>query len=92
MQLTSNEYREFISSFGFYMNYMKKWLNNVYFKNGLTFPYNPQELYTTLEFQEKQLHVMIEVEGEMDKFLEDELWDDEAKSERDAAIEALNNH
>lgn len=92
MQLTSNEYREFISSFGFYMNYMKKWMNNVYFKNGLTFPYNPQELYTTLEFQEKQLHVMIEVEGEMDKFLEDELWDDEAKSERDAAIEALNAH
>ena len=33
---------------------------------------------------------MIEVEGELDKFLEDELWDDEAKSERDAAIDALN--
>lgn len=50
MRLTSNEYREFISSFGFYMNYLKKWFNNVYFKNGLDFPYNPAELYTTLEF------------------------------------------
>lgn len=41
LRLTSNEYREFISSFGFYMNYLKKWFNNVYFKNGLDFPYHP---------------------------------------------------
>lgn len=41
MQLSANEYREFISSFGFFMNYMKKWANNVYFKNGMSFPYNP---------------------------------------------------
>jgi len=50
MELTANEYREFISSFGFFQNYLKKWFNNVYFKNGLNFPYNPSELYTTLEF------------------------------------------
>jgi hypothetical protein len=41
MKLTANEYREFISSFGFFHNYMKKWFNNVYFKDGLSFPYNP---------------------------------------------------
>lgn len=41
MKLTANEYREFISSFGFFQNYLKKWFNNVYFKNGLGFPYNP---------------------------------------------------
>jgi hypothetical protein len=41
MKLTANEYREFISSFGFFQNYMKKWFNNVYFKDGLSFPYNP---------------------------------------------------
>lgn len=90
MQLSSNEYREFISSFGFFQNYMKKWLNNVYFKNGLTFPYNPDELYTTFEFQEKQMHVMIEVEGDLGEFIEDELWDDEAKTQRDRARDALN--
>jgi hypothetical protein len=50
MKLTANEYREFISSFGFFQNYLKKWFNNVYFKNGLNFPYNPSELYTTLDF------------------------------------------
>lgn len=34
---------------------------------------------------------MIEVEGELDKFMEDELWDEEAKNERNAAIDALNH-
>jgi hypothetical protein len=53
MKMTANEYREFISSFGFFQNYLKKWFNNVYFKNGIGFPYNPRQLYTTLEFQEK---------------------------------------
>jgi len=83
LNLTSNEYREFISSFGFFQNYLKKWFNEVYFKHGVNFPYNPQELYTSLSFQEKQMHVMIEVEGELGEFLEDELWDQEAITERD---------
>lgn len=85
LKFTANEYREFISSFGFFQNYLKKWLNNVYFKPGLDFPYNPQELYTSLEFQEKQMHVMIEVEAGMGEFMEDELWDSEAKIERNRA-------
>jgi hypothetical protein len=89
MKLTSNEYREFISSFGFFQNYIKKWLNNVYFKKGLNFPYNSKELYTSLIFEEKQLHVMIEVEEDMGEFLEDELWDEEALDERDKARKAL---
>lgn len=29
------------------------------------------------------MHVMIEVEAKFDEFMEDELWDDEAKQERD---------
>lgn len=90
MELTANEYREFISSFGFFQNYLKKWFNNVYFKNGLSFPYNPRELYTSLDFQEKQLHVMIEVEGEMGEFMEDEFWDESAKQQRDAIRRGLN--
>lgn len=87
MKLTTNEYREFISSFGFYQNYLKKWLNNVYFKNGLSFPYNPSELYTTLDFQEKQMHIMLEVEGDFGRFMEDEFWDEEARNERDQGRE-----
>lgn len=83
MKLTTNEYREFISSFGFYQNYLKKWLNNVYFKNGISFPYNPSELYTTLEFVEKQMHIMLEVEGNFGRFMEDEFWDEQARRDRD---------
>jgi len=46
MQLTSNEYREFISSISFFQAYLKKFLNGVYFSKGIHMPYNPQELYT----------------------------------------------
>lgn len=35
------------------------------------------------------MHVMIEVEGELDKFMEEELWDEDAKNNRDAVIDAL---
>jgi len=37
------------------------------------------------------MHVMIEVEAKFDEFMEDELWDDEAKQQRDRAIDALNH-
>ena len=32
------------------MNYMKNYLNDDYLKNGVRFPYNPKEIYTTLGF------------------------------------------
>lgn len=53
MELTENEYREFLSTYGFALNYMKKWLNDVHFREGIHFPFNPEEFYTTLNFQEK---------------------------------------
>lgn len=87
MNLNGNEYREFLSSFGFFQNYLKKWFNNVYFKEGIAFPYNPQELYTTLEFEERQMHVMIEVEDDFAEFMEDEFWDEDAKSHRQEIID-----
>jgi hypothetical protein len=50
MNLTPNEYREFLSTFGFTNNYMKKWMNDVVFRPGVRFPYNMQEVYTTIKF------------------------------------------
>lgn len=38
--LSEAEYRELISNFDLYMNYLRKYLNNVYFKKGLKMPYN----------------------------------------------------
>lgn len=43
MDLTENEYREFLSTYGFTMNYLKKWLNDVYLRDGIFFPYNVSE-------------------------------------------------
>lgn len=54
-------------------------------RNGIRMPYNPKELYTYLEFKEKQMHIMIEVEEFMYEFLEDEFWDEEAIQQRNKA-------
>lgn len=35
------------------------------------------------------MHVMIEVEADFAEFMEEELWDDEAKSNRDEIINSL---
>jgi len=51
MNLTPTEYREFLSSLAFFQNFMRKWLNEIYFKNGVQMPYNPKELYTSVKFQ-----------------------------------------
>ena len=52
MNLTTIEYREFVSSISFLQNFLKKILNAVYFKNGIVMPYNPKELYTSVAFKE----------------------------------------
>jgi len=43
MGLTENEYREFLSTFSLSLNWIKDWLNDNYFKNGIFFPYNMSE-------------------------------------------------
>ena len=72
MELTENEYREFLSTFGFTMSFLKQWLNEVYFRPGLYFPYNIHEFLTEVTFQEKSMHILLEVEEEAEEFLEEE--------------------
>ncbi len=62
MNLTTVEYREFVSSVSFLQNFLKKWMNAVYLKNGLVMPYNPKELYTSVAFKEQSMHILLEVE------------------------------
>jgi len=69
--LTENEYRQFISTFGFTLNVWKKWLNEHYFEGGIYAPYNVEEFYTTVTFREKSMHIMLEVLGRADQFFED---------------------
>ena len=74
MDMSENEYREFLSTYGFTLNYIKKWLNDVYLREGIPFPYNISEFKTELSFKEKSMHIMLEVEDEAEIFFEDNYW------------------
>jgi len=50
MDMGEADYREFLSTYGFFLADFKKWLNNDYLSWGIRFPYNPKEFYTTLTF------------------------------------------
>jgi hypothetical protein len=53
MDIKPSEYREFMSTFGFTMNFMKKWMNEVVLRRGLRFPFKMEELETELKFMDK---------------------------------------
>lgn len=74
MNMTQNEYREFLSTWGFTMSFMKKWMNEVVFRDGIRFPFKMEELDTELEFQEKSMHIMLEVNSKAADFFEKEFW------------------
>ena len=50
LKMTNNEYREFLSTFGFTMNFMKKWMNDVTLRNGVWLPFSMKEIYMTVKF------------------------------------------
>jgi hypothetical protein len=52
MNLTENEYREFLSTYGFAMNFIKKWMNDVYLREGIVFPWGIDEFYTSVYYNE----------------------------------------
>lgn len=79
LSLSEGEYREFITTFGLYMNYLRKYLNNVYFKKGIRFPYNPKEIYTTLDFHPGSAHIFLDVAEEASTFFKKQYWDEKAK-------------
>lgn len=51
MKMTTEDYKEFISMFGFWLNHLKKWLNEEMLREGIFFPYGIEEFYTTLNFK-----------------------------------------
>jgi len=74
MGMTEADYREFVSTFGFTLNYLKKWLNDVVLRNGIVFPYNTHEFDTSLKFAEKSMHIIIEVEDDAAQYFEKDFW------------------
>lgn len=72
MDMGEADYREFLSSYGFFLQDFKKWLNNDYLSWGIRFPYNPKEFYTTVSFKEQSMHIMLEVEEDAFQYFEDD--------------------
>lgn len=75
MELTDSEYKQFVSQYTYLMNGVKKWLNEQMQHEGVFFPFGVEEFYTTVQFQESQMHIMLEVEEEAEKFFEDKYWE-----------------
>lgn len=72
MDMTTNEYREFLEDISFTTSEIKKWLNDVIFRGDkVTFPYAMDEFETTVSFENKKMHMMIDVEDKAYKYLED---------------------
>lgn len=81
---TESEYREFISDFGFFLNYIRKYLNNVHFQDGLQLPWTADEIEFDLQFEEQQMHVFIDLTDDADRWFEQEFWDDDFEKDWEA--------
>lgn len=79
INVTENEYREFLQSLGFTLNEMKKWLNDVILLDGIKFPYKLDEIKSEIKFQPGSMHWFMEPEDHLDRFLEEEFWDEKEK-------------
>jgi hypothetical protein len=77
MEMTVNEYREFLEDFSFTVSEFKKWLNDVVLRGDrVLFPYTIDEFETSLKFEDQKMHLMFGVEDEAYKYLEQRFWRD----------------
>lgn len=74
LNMSKNDYKEFLSQLGFWMNHIKKWLNTDILKHGVLFPYGVDEFKSKVYFKEKSMHITLEVEDEAAQYFEDEYW------------------
>ena len=78
MDMTANEYREFLEDFSFTAAEFKKWMNDVVLRgNRVVFPYSMDEFETFLRFENQKMHLMIDIEDKAYVYLEKEYWVDE---------------
>jgi hypothetical protein len=78
MDMTQNEYREFLEDMSFSTSEFKKWLNDVVLRGDrVKFPYNLKEFKTSLNFQKQKVHVLVDVEDDAYQYLEEAFWNDD---------------
>lgn len=83
MELSAQEYVEMRDALHFSLGDLRRKLNEDYFQQGIVLPYNVREIYTTVTFREHVMYVLLEVEQGVDRFFEDEFWDEDALRARD---------
>lgn len=63
MNMTVNEYQEFLEDWSFTTSEFKKWMNDVILRGDrVSFPYSLKEFQTSLNFQPNKVHVMVDIE------------------------------
>lgn len=76
MDLTVNEYREFLEDFSFTCSEFKKWLNSVILRgNRVKFPYHMNEIETELKFEDRKVHIMLDIKDQAYQWLENNYWE-----------------
>jgi hypothetical protein len=76
LSLDERDYRKFLSTFALSLMEVKTLLNDVVMIDGISFPYSVDEIYTTVDFLDKSMHIFMEVEDSAAEFFEKEWWDD----------------
>lgn len=74
LDMSMNDYKQFLSEFTFWMNHVKDWLNEDIFTKGIVFPYNVDEFKSKVYFKEKSMHITLEVEKFASKYFEENYW------------------
>lgn len=77
MEMTVNEYREFLEDFSFTVSEFKKWMNDVVLRGDrVNFPYTMGEFNTSVKFEDMKMHLLFGVEDDAYKYLEQRFWRD----------------
>jgi hypothetical protein len=64
IDMSENEYAEFLTDFSLTLNSIKKHYNDVILRNGVPFPYDVPEFYTSLKFYPGAAYFLFETELE----------------------------
>ena len=75
MNITEDDYQEYLDDLSFSMSEFKKWMNDVVLRGDrVIFPYHMNEFETSVKFSDEQMRIMIEIEDLAYKWLEHEFW------------------
>jgi len=63
--MTEYQYRKFLSTFGYSMSELRRWMNSEVLNVGYHFPYNTDQIDTRFSFKEDVMYVFLEFEEDV---------------------------